>query len=44
MIKHGHSDVIMVACGDREDFLQSLRMVHFRRKCTMRKDCNRDAG
>src|SRR5437588_9252189 len=26
-----------------ERFLQLLRMVHFRRKCTMRKNCRRDA-
>src|SRR6266571_7380048 len=32
----------MVAFGDRKDFLQVLRMVHFRRKCTMRKTCKRD--
>src|SRR6266702_8038219 len=25
-----------------ERFLQFLRMVHFRRKCTMRKNCNHD--
>src|SRR6266571_2841237 len=34
----------MVAFGDRKDFLQVLRMVHFRRKCTMRKTCKRDTG
>ena len=34
----------MVAFGDRKDFLQVLRMVHFRRKCTMRKTCKRDAA
>ncbi len=33
----------MVAEGDRKDFLQFLRMVHFLRKCTMRKNCKRDA-
>src|SRR2546421_12852006 len=33
----------MVAFGDRKDFLQLLRMVHFRRKCTMRNNCKRDA-
>ncbi len=33
----------MVAFGDRKDFLQVLRMVHFLRKCTMRKTCKRDA-
>ena len=27
-----------------ERFLQFLRMVHFRRKCTMRKNCRRDAA
>src|SRR5207237_5940539 len=30
----------MVAFGDRKDFLQFLRIVHFRSKCTMRKNCN----
>jgi len=34
----------MVAFGDRKDFLQVLRMGHFRRKCPMRKTCRRDAG
>src|SRR6266581_8483329 len=34
----------MVAFGDRKDFLQCLRMLHFRRKCNMRKHCKRDAG
>src|SRR6266568_3900726 len=34
----------MVAFGDRKDFLQVLRMVHFLRKCTMRKTCKRDAA
>src|SRR5438874_8541455 len=34
----------MVAFGDRKDFLQFLRMVHFRRKCTMRKNCKRNAA
>src|SRR5438067_642360 len=33
----------MVAFGDRKDFLQLLRMVHFRRKCTMRNNCKRNA-
>src|SRR6266581_9522984 len=33
----------MVAFGDRKDFLQLLRMVHFLRKCTMRNNCKRDA-
>jgi hypothetical protein len=32
----------LVAIGDRKDLLQFLRMVHFLRKCTMRKNCNRD--
>src|SRR6266700_5395674 len=32
----------MVAFGDRKDFLQVLRMVHFLRKCTMRRTCKRD--
>src|SRR6266581_3543142 len=27
-----------------ERFLQFLRMVHFRRKCTMRKNCRRDVA
>jgi len=36
--------VSMVAYGDREDFLQVLRMGHFRRKCPMRKTCKRDAA
>src|SRR6266571_8123336 len=31
--------VSIVACGDREDFLQLLRVVHFRRKCTTRNNC-----
>ena len=34
----------MVAFGDRKDFLQFLRKVHFLRKCTLRKNCKRDAG
>src|SRR6266566_9187783 len=34
----------MVAFGDRKDFLQFLRKVHFPRKCTLRKNCKRDAG
>src|SRR6266550_4494507 len=34
----------MVAFGDRKDFLQVLSMVHFLRKCTMRKPCKRDAA
>ena len=34
----------MVAFGDRKDFLQILRMVHFHRKCTMRKICKRDVA
>ncbi len=34
----------MVAFGDRKDFLQVLRMWHFRRKCHMRKTCKKDAG
>ncbi len=29
----------MVAFGDWKDFLQFLRMVHLRRRCTMRKNC-----
>src|SRR5437667_10374673 len=36
--------VSVVAFGDRKDFLQVLRMWHFRRKCHMRKTCKRDAG
>ena len=36
--------VSMVAFGDRNDFLQVLRMWHFRRKCHMRNTCKRDAG
>src|SRR3989440_10365192 len=36
--------VSMVAFGDRKDFLQFLRMWHFRRKCHMRKTCKKDAG
>jgi len=33
----------MVAFGNRKDFLQFLRMVHFLRKCNMRKNCKRDS-
>ena len=34
----------MVAFGDRKDFLQVLRKLHFRRKCNLRKTCKRDAA
>src|SRR6266852_5102398 len=32
----------MVAFGDRRDFLQVLRVGHFRRKCPTRNTCKRD--
>jgi hypothetical protein len=35
--------VLMVAFGDRKDLLQFLCIVHFQRKCTMRKNCKRDS-
>jgi hypothetical protein len=34
----------VVACGDRKDFLQFMRILHFRRKCKMRMNCKKDAG
>src|SRR6266536_2944126 len=33
----------MVACGDREDFLQFLRLVPSRREGTRRKNCKRES-
>jgi len=34
----------MVALGDRRDFLQVLRKLHFLRKCNLRKTCKREAA
>ena len=33
----------MVACGDREDFLQFLRMLPSRREGNMRRNCKRES-
>ena len=44
LVQPGGWSLRMVAFGDRKDFLQVLRMVHFLRKCTMRKTCKKDTS
>src|SRR5438105_3655872 len=44
LVQPSKGSVSVVAFGDRNDFLQVLRVWHFRRKCHTRNTCKRDAG